>query len=199
MRLGLSTEIAGLSLRQAVELCVRAEQLGYDDAWSSESGGPDGISPLAAVAVRTNRIRIGTAILPIANRTPDLAAMTAASLQELSEGRFVLGLGLSTRYIVERWLGQSLDRPLLRLREYLTAVRDLLNGQTVDVAGSTITIRGFRLKAPPHPRVPVFMAALGPHASTVGHAANGRTANLTSALASAATRSGSASRASRRR
>lgn len=164
MRLGFSTEIAGLAVRQAVELCVRAEQLGYEDAWSSESGGPDGISPLAAVAVRTSRIRIGTAILPIANRTPALAAMTAASLQDLSEGRFVLGLGLSTRYIVERWLGQSLDRPLLRLREYVTVVRDLLDGQKVDFAGSTIVIRGFRLKAPPRPRVPVFAATLGPRA-----------------------------------
>jgi probable F420-dependent oxidoreductase len=164
MRLGVNTEIAGLSLPQMVALGALAEQLGYDDAWSSESGGADGVSPLAALAVRTSRIRIGTAILPIAHRTPALAAMTAASLQELSAGRFVLGLGLSTRYIVERWLGQALDRPLLRMREYLTVVRDLLAGQTVDFAGATTSVRGFRLKAPPRPRVPVYMAALGPRA-----------------------------------
>ena len=164
MRLGVNTEIAGLSVRQAVELGALVEQLGYDDAWSSESGGPDGISPLAGIAVRTSRIRIGTAIVPIANRTPALAAMTAASLQELSDGRFVLGLGLSTRYVVERWLGQSRDQPLLRMREYLTVVRDLLDGYRVDFVGSTIAVRGFRLNTPPRPRVPVYMAALGPGA-----------------------------------
>jgi probable F420-dependent oxidoreductase len=164
MRLGVNTEIAGLSLRQAVRLAVLAEQLGYDDAWSSESGGPDGISPLAAIAVRTSRIRIGTAIVPIANRTPALAAMTAASLQELSDGRFILGLGISTRYVVERWLGQARDRPLLRMREYLTVVRELLDGGRVDFIGSTIAVRGFRLTTPPRSRVPVYMAALGPGA-----------------------------------
>src|SRR5262249_30816125 len=71
----------------------------------------------------------------------------------------------STRYIVERWLGQSLDRPMLRLREYVTVVRRLLDGQQVDFAGATITVRGFRLKRPPSwPRVPVYTAALGPRA-----------------------------------
>src|SRR5262249_15386135 len=131
---------------------------------SSESGGPDGISSVAAIAIQTSRIRLGTAILPIAHRTPALAAMTAASLQELSGGRFVLGLGLSTRYIGERWLGQSLDRPMLRLREYVTVVRRLLDGQQVDFVGATITVRGFRLKRPSRPRVPVYTAALGPRA-----------------------------------
>jgi probable F420-dependent oxidoreductase len=164
MRLGVNTEIAGLAPPRMVELGVLAERLGYDDAWSSESGGVDGITPLAALAAATRRVRLGTAILPIGHRTPALAAMTAASLQALSAGRFVLGLGLSTRYIVERWLGQSHDRPLLRMREYLTAVRDLLAGRTVDVAGATLSVRGFRLKAPPEPRVPVYMAALGPRA-----------------------------------
>src|SRR5262245_54992662 len=162
MRLGVGTEIAGLSLRQAVDLSCLAEQLGYDDAWSSESSGPDGISPLAAITVRTTRLRIGTAILPIAGRPPALTAMTAASLQELSNGRFVLGLGLSTGHIVERWLGQSRDRPLLRMREYLTVVRDLLDGRPATLAGATVSIEGFRLRTRPHPRVPVYMAALGP-------------------------------------
>jgi probable F420-dependent oxidoreductase len=164
MRLGVNTEIAGLSLRQMVELGTLAERLGYDDAWSSESGGPDGISPLAGIAARTSRIRIGTAIVPIASRPPALAAMTAASLQELSDGRFILGLGLSTRHVVERWLGQSRDQPLLRLREYVTVVRDLLDGRRVDVVGTTLAVRGFRLKAPTRPRVPVYVAALGPGA-----------------------------------
>jgi probable F420-dependent oxidoreductase len=164
VRLGFSTEIAGLSLRQAVDLCVQAERSGYDSAWSSESGGPDGITPLAAIATRTSRIRLGTAILPIAHRTAALTAMTAASLQELSDGRFVLGLGVSSRYIVERWLGQSRDRPLTRLREYVTVVRDLLDGRRVDFAGATLTVRGFRLPAAPRHRVPVFVAALGPGA-----------------------------------
>jgi probable F420-dependent oxidoreductase len=164
MRLGISTEISGLSVRQAVDLGVLAERLGYDDAWSSESGGPDGVSPLAAIAVRTSRLRLGTAILPIASRPPAVAAMTAASLHDLSNGRFVLGLGISTRHVVERWLGQPRDRPLLRLREYLTIVRDLLDGRRVDFAGSTTAVQAFRLKTPPRPRVPVYVAALGPRA-----------------------------------
>jgi probable F420-dependent oxidoreductase len=158
------TEIGGVTPREAVELGVLAERLGYDDIWTSESGGPDGIAPLASIAARTERIRLGTAILPIFQRTPALTAMTAATLQELSGGRFVLGLGLSTRFIVERWLGRSFERPLLQYREYVTVVRGLICGEKVDYCGATLAVRGFRLRAATEPRVPVLMAALGPRA-----------------------------------
>jgi len=164
VRLGICTEIGSLAPSQAVEMAVRAEQLGFAGVWTSESGGPDGIAPLAAIAARTRRLRLGTAILPIANRTPVLTAMTAATLQALSAGRFVLGLGLSTRHVVTRWHGQPHDRPLLRLREYVTVVRDLLGGRRVDFAGSTLGVHGFRLRSAPQPTVPVYVAALGPRA-----------------------------------
>jgi alkanesulfonate monooxygenase SsuD/methylene tetrahydromethanopterin reductase-like flavin-dependent oxidoreductase (luciferase family) len=100
LRIGFSTEIAGLTVSEAVDCCVHAESLGYDDVWSSESGGWDGVSPLAAVSAKTRRVRLGTAILPIAYRAPALTAMTARTMQDISGGRFVLGLGTSTRAIV---------------------------------------------------------------------------------------------------
>lgn len=164
MRLGVNTEIAGLTPRQSVELGVLAEQLGFSDVWSSESGGQDGVACLAAIAARTDRVRLGTAILPIFHRTPALTAMTAASLDDLAPGRFVLGLGLSTRFIVERWLGSSFDQPLQAMREYLTVMRDLLDGANVQFAGSAVTVGGFRLRPAPRRRVPLYVAALGPRA-----------------------------------
>jgi probable F420-dependent oxidoreductase len=163
-RLGLTIGLEGASLKEAVELCRVAEKLGYTDVWSAEVGGPDGLSPLAALATVTDNVRLGTAILPVFTRPPALVAMGAASIQSLSGGRFVLGLGTSSSIITEKWMGGSFQQPLVRLREYVEAVRAILAGQKLSVHGDTITVEGFRLQLDPGAPVPIYMAALGPAA-----------------------------------
>ena len=91
MRLGIALP-DGLPLTEAVEICVEAERLGYSDVWSYEVAGNDAFTPLAAIAARTERLRLGTAVVPASTRPPALLAMTSASLQSLSGGRFCLGL-----------------------------------------------------------------------------------------------------------
>ena len=104
MRLGIALP-DGLPLRNAVDICVEAERLGYSDVWSYEVAGNDAFTPLAAIAARTERLRLGTAVVPASTRPPALLAMTAAALQSLSGGRFCLGIGTSTTTIVNRWMG----------------------------------------------------------------------------------------------
>ena len=152
MRLGLSLPAEGMPLAELPALARRAEELGYTDAWSFEVNGYDAFSPLAAAAAVTERIRLGTAIVPVYTRPAGLIAMQAAALAGLAPGRFVLGLGASTPTVVESWLGVRFARPLTRTRAAVVAVRALLAGERVDA---------MRLAAPPSPPPPIFMAALG--------------------------------------
>src|SRR5689334_1664559 len=127
-RLGLSLPLDGLSLAECVELAEVAERLGYTDVWTSEVNGADGFTLLGAIAVKTHAVRLGLAIANVYTRPPALLAMTAASLQSLSQGRFCLGLGTSTEPIIERWMGLSLERPLTRMRESVEVIRLALTG-----------------------------------------------------------------------
>ena len=131
----------------------RAEELGYTDAWSYEITLYDAFTPLAAAAAVTERIRLGAAIVPVFTRPPGVIAMEAASLSDLSSGRFVLGLGSSTKVVVEDWLGVPFQRPLERTKEVLVQVRELLGGGKVG---------GMRLGRPPAQPPPIWLAALGP-------------------------------------
>jgi probable F420-dependent oxidoreductase len=173
-RLGLTVGLEGLPLAEQISLVADGEGWGYTDAWSAETAGPDGFSPLAAVAERTSTMRLGTAIVPIFTRPPALAAMSAAGLHELSGGRFVLGLGTSSDIIVERWMGESFEKPVTRLREYVETVRTILSGKKSDISGETLTSHGFRLQLPLDPPPPVYIAALGPKACRLaGEVADG--------------------------
>lgn len=151
-------------MRDAVALCRDAEELGYTDAWSAEVAGADGLAALAALAQATESIRVGTAIVPVYTRPPALLAMGAATLQDLSRGRFVLGLGTSSSIIVEKWMGAPFRRPLSRLREYVEILQDALTGKKVSFAGDTVNVGGFRLQIDAGAPVPIYLAALGPRA-----------------------------------
>lgn len=172
-RLGLSLPLDGLSLRECVELAQVAEQLGYTDVWTSEINGADGFTLLAAIAVQTRSLRLGLAVAPVYTRPPALLAMTAASLQALSDGRFCLGLGSSTEPIVERWMGLSLRQPLVRVRETVEAIRLALTGERLVFEGETVQVRDFRLQLGPVD-VPIVVGALGPRMlSLAGEIADG--------------------------
>jgi probable F420-dependent oxidoreductase len=173
-RLGLTIGMEGAGLRSVVEACTHAEKLGYTDLWTAEVAGADGLTPLAALATTTRTARLGTAILPVYTRPPALLAMSAASLQDLSGGRFVLGLGTSSNVIVEGWMGGSFRRPLTRLREYVEVIRSCLGGGKVEFNGLTTRVDGFRIQHDPGTPVPIHLAALGPTACALaGEVADG--------------------------
>jgi probable F420-dependent oxidoreductase len=160
-RLGLAVPIEGLALRESLELAVHAQELGYTDAWSYEVCDADGFTPLAWLASRAERLRLGISVVPAFTRPPALLAMTCAALQELAEGRFVLGLGPSSPNVVGRWMGGDYALPLTRVRETVEALRLALTGEKASYSGRTVRMEDFRLALPPA-HVPVMLGALGP-------------------------------------
>ena len=162
-RLGLTVPLDGLTLSDTVvPLAKLAEDNGYTDIWSAEVGGADGMTPLAAVATACPNVRLGTAILPAFSRPPALMAMGAASLQALSGGRFVLGIGTSSSIIVQGWMGVPFAKPYTRMREMVEVLREALAGKKVSFEGETVRSQGFRLTADPGAPVPIYIAGLGP-------------------------------------
>ena len=103
-----------------------AERLGYDSVWSAESWGNDAFTPLAWLAAQTTRIKLGTSVVQLSARTPTAAAMAALTLDHLSGGRVILGLGVSGPQVVEGWYGQPFAKPLARTREYVDVIRQVL-------------------------------------------------------------------------
>src|SRR5436189_208475 len=127
LKLGYSTGYwAGGPPVGAPEAIAEAERLGFDSLWCAEAYGSDVLTPLAWWGASTSRIRLGTAIMQMSARTPAAAAMAAMTLDHLSGGRFVLGLGVSGPQVVEGWYGQPFGKPLARTREYIAIVRSIL-------------------------------------------------------------------------
>ena len=126
MKLGLSIGYSGAHLEVPVALVQRAEELGYDSVWSAEAYGSDAITPLAFLAAKTNRIKLGTGIMQLAARTPANAAMSAASIDAMAGGgRFIAGLGVSGPQIVEGWYGQPWGKPYYRVKDYVAIMRKI--------------------------------------------------------------------------
>jgi probable F420-dependent oxidoreductase len=146
----------------SVDWAQRAEGLGYESVWIAETGGPDPFVMAAAVAQRTQKMRIGIAVSPVYIRTPATIAAASGTVSQLAPGRFILGLGASSHAIIENWHGVPFRKPLTRVRETVTTVRAMLAGEKVQVDGTTLRSRGFRLMVPPAGRVPIYVGALRP-------------------------------------
>jgi len=151
-----------------VEYVEAADRLGVDSAWSAEAWGMDSVASLGYFAGRTSRIRLGTGIMQVSSRTPAMAAMTALSLAQLSGDRFCLGLGLSGPQVVEGLHGAAFERPLGRLREYVTIVRMALAGEKLEFEGEHFSLprkggegKALRLSMSPRPDLPIYLATLG--------------------------------------
>jgi alkanesulfonate monooxygenase SsuD/methylene tetrahydromethanopterin reductase-like flavin-dependent oxidoreductase (luciferase family) len=139
-----------------IGIATEAEQLGYDSIWAAESWGSDAFTPLAWVGAHTSRIRLGTGVVQISARTPSATAMAALTLDHLSAGRFILGLGVSGPQVVEGWYGQPFAKPLARTREYIEIIRK---------TGVNSWGLGKSLKSITHPLradLPIFLGAEGP-------------------------------------
>jgi F420-dependent oxidoreductase-like protein len=174
LRLGLTIGYwAGGPPPGAAESIIEAERLGFDSVWTAEAYGSDALMPLAWWGSATERIKLGTSIVQISARTPAATAMAAMTLDHLSGGRLILGLGVSGPQVVEGWYGQPFEKPLARMREYIGVLRDIWAREgpvTNDGAHYPLPIRdgtglGKPLKASIRPLrsdIPIYLAAEGP-------------------------------------
>jgi F420-dependent oxidoreductase-like protein len=177
MKLGLHIGYWGLGLSadEQLRLVLEAERLGYDSVWTAEAYGSDAATILGWLAHATSRIRLGSAILQMPGRSAAMTAMTAATLDQLSGGRMILGIGSSGPQVAEGWHGQRFGRQLLRTREYVAVVRMALARERVRFSGQTLELPlpdgpGKALKltiAPVQERIPIFLAAIGPRNTTL--------------------------------
>ncbi len=176
MRLGLNLGYWGTTVVADTTLITEAERLGYDSVWIAEAYGSDAVSPLAYLAGRTDRIKLGSAILQMPARTPAMTAMTATTLDRLSGGRFLLGLGVSGPQVVEGWHGRPYGKPLRVTREYVQILRKIIardepvefDGEYYQMPyrGPDATGLGKPLRLidrPLSPRMPIYLAAIGPN------------------------------------
>jgi F420-dependent oxidoreductase-like protein len=161
-RVGVGTFIGvGRALETALQRVERAESLGYESAYVTHIAGRDSLTVLAAYATRSRRIKLGTGVLPIHSRTPVATAQAAATVDELSGGRMVLGLGISHRVTVENWYGTKIEKPVAEMREYTEAVRAMFRGE--DATGDKRFPTRFRFMGyEPRADLPIYIAALSP-------------------------------------
>jgi len=177
LKLGIQTGYWGAGPNpNTVSMAIEAEKLGYDAIFTAEAWGSDVFTPLAWIGAQTSRIRLGTAVAQLSARTPTATAMAALTLDHLSEGRVILGLGVSGPQVVEGWYGQPFAKPLSRTREYVNIIRQVLARQSpvsnpagehypLPYKGDGAWGLGKPLKSITHPLradLPIFLGAEGP-------------------------------------
>ncbi|MEU8418122.1 LLM class flavin-dependent oxidoreductase [Amycolatopsis japonica] len=154
--------------RETLDFVLEAEKLGLDECWVAEAWGSDAPSVLGYLAARTERIRLGSGIIQLGTRTPVAIAQAALTLSELSEGRFVLGLGASGPQVIEGLHGVPFARPLTRMRETVAIIRQAFGGEKIAFSGKEFEIplpgesRPMRLSTAPNPDIPIHLATLSP-------------------------------------
>jgi probable F420-dependent oxidoreductase len=158
-RLGINVS-ADPSIRDQAAMATWAEEHGFDDFWIAEVSDPDAFVVATAVALGTSRIRLGTAIAPLGPRSVPTLAAAAASVAEVSNERFVLGVGVSSHAIIEGWHGVPYGRPLERARESIPVLRAILAGERTNADLASVRTTGYRLRNTPVLSVPVMLAAL---------------------------------------
>ncbi len=173
MKLGVHIGYWGLGLSSEDQRAIvqEAERLGYDSVWAAEAYGSDAASVLGWLAGLTTKIKLGSAIFQMPGRSPAMTAMTAATIDQLSDGRMLLGIGSSGPQVAEGWHGQRFARQIQRTREYVAVVRMALARERVQFDGETLTLPlpdgpGKALKltiSPVQERIPIYLAAIGPN------------------------------------
>src|SRR5690348_3354876 len=184
MKLGVHIGYWGLGLTREDQLAIvqEAERLGYDSVWTAEAYGSDSATILGWIAGQTSKIKIGSAIFQMPGRSPAMTAMTAATLDQLSDGRMLLGIGSSGPQVSEGWHGVRFGKQIQRTREYIEVVRKALARERLEYHGQTIELPlpdgpGKALKltiAPVQERMPIYLAAIGPrNTALAGEVADG--------------------------
>ena len=173
MKLGLMLGYWMFGPEDPIDLVLGAERLGYDSVWTAEAYGSDAVSYLAWMGARTTRIKLATGIMQMSARTPACVAMTAMTIDHLSKGRFILGLGVSGPQVVEGWYGQPFPRPMERTREYVALVRQMLRREgpvvfegkqfRLPIDGGARLGKPLKLiNTPLRTHVPIYVGAEGP-------------------------------------
>lgn len=161
----LRPEYDDYSLSKLGEYARLAETNAFHSVWLAESWGLEATALLSYIGAQTSRVKLGTAIVNVFSRTPALLAMTSVTLNDLYDGRFVLGLGSSTKALVEGWHGMKFEHPVPRLRDTVNIVRELMTGKEVTYEGSALSVKGYRIRVKPRcAPPPIYLAALGPEA-----------------------------------
>src|SRR5262245_8055056 len=174
MRLGFNTGYWGSSPADNLELAQEADRLGFHSVWTAEAYGSDAVSPLVWLAAQTERIKVGTAIMQMTARTPAMTAMTAATIDLLTGGRLLAGIGASGPQVVEGWHGVPYGKPVARAREYVEIMRKIWrreaplehHGEHYDIPCRDGSGLGKPLKMIIHPlraNIPIYLAAVGPN------------------------------------
>jgi coenzyme F420-dependent oxidoreductase len=160
---------------EIIDYAQLAEGLGYDSIWVPEMWGRDAFSILSVIALNTNRIKLGTGIVSVFSRTPAIIAQTVATLDEISGGRMILGLGTSGPVVIENWHGVNFEKPLRRTREYVEIIKMIIAGQRVNYSGEIFRLKNFSLQFEPFREViPIYIASIGPKNITLtGEIADG--------------------------
>ena len=175
MKLGMVCGYSGKVVSINLDMIKHAENLGYDSTWTAEAWGSDAVSPAAWILANTSKIKVGTAIMQMVGRTPSCTAMTAMTLNQLSEGRFILGLGASGPQVVEGWHGVAYGRPITRTREYISIIRKIMARE------EKVTFDGYHYQLPykgedgtglgkplksilnPDSNIPIYTASITPN------------------------------------
>ena len=173
MRFGVKLNASGVTGPGLIETARVAEALGFDSLWNSESYGSDAVSPLAWAGAHTERLRLGTNIMQTVARTPAMTAMTAMTMDLITDGRFVLGLGPSGPQVAEGWHGVTYDRPLGRTREYVSILRQVFTRESklvhdgehyripADGAGTSGLGKPLKAMLGARPNIPILLAGIG--------------------------------------
>jgi probable F420-dependent oxidoreductase len=161
-RLALTLPLGGAE--EAVGLAAAARERGFEEIWLAEVSSGDAYAIAGALAIGAPGMRLGTAVVPAQTRTPMVHAMAAMTLSQLTGGKFVLGIGLSSPNIVRDWGGQPYDKPLTRLREHVEVLRQALSGGKVDYEGKTLQAKRFKLAGTVNGSVPIYLGALNEQA-----------------------------------
>src|SRR5437899_7898934 len=184
MKLGVHVGYWGMGIgpQDQLQVVQEAERLGFDSVWAAEAYGSDAATVLAWLAAQTSKIKLGSAIFQMPGRSPGNTAMTAATIDQLSGGRMLLGIGSSGPQVAEGWHGQRFARQLQRTREYIAVLRMALARERVDFHGETLELplpdgpgKALKLTISPVPaRIPIHIAAIGPkNTALAGEIADG--------------------------
>ena len=147
--------------RNAVHYAELAEAAGYESVWVPEAFGSDAFTLLGLLAGKTNQMRLATGIVNVYSRSPALLAQSFATLDEISGGRAIIGLGTSGPIVVKNWHSQAFDKPMTRTREAVEIIKLALSGERVDYEGACFRLEGFRLLIRPiQDRIPIYLATL---------------------------------------
>ena len=175
----VSLSIGGLPIEDDIEICKLAESLGFKGYWLHEVTGRDAFTHIAVLSQQTVRIRLGTSIVGIFGRSPLVTAIDSFSLNEISKGRFVLGLGTQAENYVVGWHGAKFRRPTISMIEYVTLVKSILSGERVSYDGKIFRMQNFKFQAKPSYDTKILVAAIGPRMIEVaGRVADGVIGNF---------------------